>query len=74
VVGREGMPVLRGFELISGLKVNFWKSCVMGVNLSEDFLGMASNFLNCRVGTIHSSILASRWGQILDGCQHGNLC
>jgi hypothetical protein len=21
--------VLRGFELVSGLKVNFWKSCVM---------------------------------------------
>ncbi|KAK2413278.1 hypothetical protein QL285_036006 [Trifolium repens] len=44
--------VLRGFELVSGLKVNFWKSCVMGANVSDDFLGMASDFLNCRVGTI----------------------
>ncbi|WJX66076.1 hypothetical protein P8452_50669 [Trifolium repens] len=43
---------LRGFELASGLKVNFWKSCVIGVNVSEDFLGMASQFLNCRVGAI----------------------
>ncbi|WJX32289.1 hypothetical protein P8452_20632 [Trifolium repens] len=43
--------VLRGFEMVSGLKVNFWKSCVMGINVSDDFLGLASNFLNCRVGT-----------------------
>ncbi|KAK2372487.1 hypothetical protein QL285_073613 [Trifolium repens] len=44
--------VLRGFEMSSGLKVNFWKSCVMGANVTDDFLDMASNFLNCRVGTI----------------------
>jgi hypothetical protein len=43
--------VLRGYEMTSGLKVNFSKSCVMGINVSDDFLGMASNFLNCRVGT-----------------------
>jgi hypothetical protein len=43
--------VLRGFEMSSGLKVNFWKSYVMGINVSEEFLGMASNFLNCRVGS-----------------------
>jgi hypothetical protein len=44
--------VLRGYEMVSGLKVNFWKSCVMGINVPEDFLGMASNFLNCRIGSI----------------------
>jgi hypothetical protein len=43
--------VLRGYEMSSGLKVNFSKSCVMGINVSEEFLGMASNFLNCRVGS-----------------------
>jgi hypothetical protein len=42
--------MLRGFEMASGLKVNFFKSCLVGVNLSDDFLGMASNFLNCRIG------------------------
>jgi hypothetical protein len=42
--------VLRGFEMSSGLKVNFWKSCIMGVNVSNDFLELASGFLNCRVG------------------------
>jgi hypothetical protein len=40
----------RGFEMASGLKVNFSKSCILGVNLSQEFLGMASDFLNCRVG------------------------
>jgi hypothetical protein len=42
--------VLRGFEMVSGLKVNFWKSCLVGVNDSNEFLEMASEFLNCRRG------------------------
>jgi hypothetical protein len=42
--------ILRGFELASGLKVNFFKSCIIGVNISNEFLDMASNFLNCRIG------------------------
>jgi hypothetical protein len=41
---------LRGFELVSGLKVNFFKSCIIGVNVSDEFLTMASDFLNCRIG------------------------
>jgi hypothetical protein len=43
--------MLRGFEMTSGLKVNFLKSCVMGVNVPNDFLSMAADFLNCRVGS-----------------------
>jgi hypothetical protein len=42
--------ILRGFELASGLKVNFWKSCLVGVNVPEEFMSMASRFLNCRLG------------------------
>jgi hypothetical protein len=44
--------VLRGFEMASGLKVNFWKSCIMGVNVPLDFLTLASDFLNCRIGRV----------------------
>jgi hypothetical protein len=44
--------LLRGFEMVSGLKVNFHKSCLMGVNVSTGFLGMASSFLNCKVGSL----------------------
>jgi hypothetical protein len=42
--------ILHGFEFVSGLKVNFWKSCFVGVNVEVDFLVMASRFLNCRIG------------------------
>jgi hypothetical protein len=39
--------ILRGFELASGLKVNFGKSKVIGVNVSGEFLGVAERFLHC---------------------------
>ncbi|MCH80102.1 LINE-1 reverse transcriptase like [Trifolium medium] len=38
--------VLRCFELASGLKVNFAKSSVMGVNVSIDFLNLAERFIS----------------------------
>ncbi|GAU42324.1 hypothetical protein TSUD_25500 [Trifolium subterraneum] len=44
--------ILRSFELASGLKVNFAKSCVMGVKVNSNFLGMAERFLHCRVGSL----------------------
>jgi hypothetical protein len=44
--------ILRGFEMASGLKVNFWKSGLIGVNVPSSFLNMASNFLNCRIGAL----------------------
>jgi hypothetical protein len=49
--------ILRGFELASGLKVNFWKSCLMGVNVPPLFLDTACNFLNCKRGAIPFSYL-----------------
>ncbi|XP_058764980.1 uncharacterized protein LOC131638429 [Vicia villosa] len=39
--------IFKGFELILGLKVNFHKSKVMGVNVAESFLETASHFLGC---------------------------
>jgi len=42
--------ILRGFELVSGLKVNFHKSCLIGVNVPPDFMASACSFLNCRQG------------------------
>lgn len=44
--------ILRCFELASGLKVNFHKSSVMGVNVGDEFLGLAERFLYCRVGGV----------------------
>jgi hypothetical protein len=44
--------ILRGFEMVSGLKVNYWKSSLMGVNVSSQFLDLASTFLNCKSSSI----------------------
>jgi hypothetical protein len=50
--------ILRSFELASGLKVNFTKSSVMGINVCSDFLGMAERFLHIVESTHYlSSIL-----------------
>ncbi|XP_058741746.1 uncharacterized protein LOC131614136 [Vicia villosa] len=44
--------ILRGFELMSGLKVNFGKSSILGVNLSSRIIAMSSAFLNCVIGVM----------------------
>ncbi|MCH99250.1 RNA-directed DNA polymerase (Reverse transcriptase), partial [Trifolium medium] len=44
--------ILRGFELASGLRVNFWKSSLMGIHVSQNFMDMACMFLNCREGRV----------------------
>jgi hypothetical protein len=40
------------FELVSGLKVNFSKSILIGVNVSTNFLHVAENFLHCKLGSL----------------------
>jgi hypothetical protein len=44
--------ILRGFELTSGLKVNFGKSCLIGVNVPNGFMVSACDFLNCKRGEV----------------------
>ena len=39
--------LLKGFQMASGLKVNFLKSSLIGVNVSPRFMEMACGFLNC---------------------------
>lgn len=48
---RSIRAVLLIFEHLSGLKVNFQKSLLTGVNVSDTWLKEASLLLNCRVGT-----------------------
>jgi hypothetical protein len=43
--------ILRWFELISGLKVNFSKSSLFGVNVDNTFLDHAASFLHCKLGS-----------------------
>ncbi|XP_058746294.1 uncharacterized protein LOC131619187 [Vicia villosa] len=40
--------ILRGFEMVSGLGINYHKSKIIGFNVSDNFLDIASNFLSCR--------------------------
>jgi hypothetical protein len=44
--------ILHGFAMASGLKVNFLKSGLMGINVSPTFMTTASTFLNCKIGAI----------------------
>jgi len=49
----QGMrAILLLFESLSGLKVNFSKSCLVGVNVATSWLSEAAMVLNCRVGSI----------------------
>jgi hypothetical protein len=44
--------ILRGFERASGLRVNFWKSSLMGINVDNTFMEMENTFLNCIRGSL----------------------
>ncbi|GAU35285.1 hypothetical protein TSUD_274870 [Trifolium subterraneum] len=50
--GRALRAVLVLFVAMSGLKVNFNKSMLVGVNIPESWLGEAASALGCRVGNI----------------------
>lgn len=43
--------------MVSGLKVNFHKICIYGLNVGEEFLAAASNFLCCNCGHLHFTYL-----------------
>jgi hypothetical protein len=38
------------FEMVSGLKVNFFKSCLIGVNVPREVMEIVCGFLNCSEG------------------------
>ncbi|XP_058769032.1 uncharacterized mitochondrial protein AtMg01250-like [Vicia villosa] len=44
--------ILRGFELVSGLRINFSKSNIFGVNVGEWYINAALSFLSCKKGAI----------------------
>ncbi|CAK8566440.1 unnamed protein product [Lathyrus sativus] len=54
--------ILCGFELKSGLCVNWNKSKVYGINLHADVLRVASNFLACAVGLVPFNFLGIQVG------------
>lgn len=42
--------LLKNFERLSGLEVNFDKSCVFGINVADDILDEITSILRCKVG------------------------
>lgn len=44
--------VLIYFKLISGLKINFYKSSLVGLNVHKPFLVEASAILRCKIGSL----------------------
>lgn len=64
---------LQLFELVSGLKVNFHKSSLIGINTSTEWLEEAAEVLNCHVGGIPFKYLGiSIVGEIIGGWVLGN--
>lgn len=41
--------ILRAFEIVSGLEINYHKSKLIGINGNSNFLEAAASFLSCRV-------------------------
>lgn len=68
----EMKTILSCFELVSGLKVNFIKSSIFGVNVDEGFLEGEANFLCCTIGDILLSTWAYRLGLIQGNWTLGN--
>lgn len=54
--------ILRMFEMLSGLKVNFHKSSLVGINIERGELDSMANILKCEVGSIPFSFLGIRVG------------
>lgn len=78
--------ILKGFELVSGLGINFHKSKIHGLNLNQRFVLAAANFLACKIegnnfnflgipigSNLEESVRANLWWRILrGGFQIGN--
>jgi exonuclease III len=72
--------ILRWFELISGLKVNFSKSNIIGVNVQNSFLEGAASFLHCKVRSLPFTYLGlpvganprcvNTWKPVLDAIEN----
>ncbi|XP_058764714.1 uncharacterized protein LOC131638187 [Vicia villosa] len=49
---RTIQAILLLFESLSGLKVNFQKSSIIGINISQNWITEAAKILRCRLGSI----------------------
>lgn len=54
--------ILRGFVIMSGLRVKFHKRNIYGVNVGKWYLDAASTFLVCKVDNLPIKFLSVRMG------------
>ncbi|XP_058723174.1 uncharacterized protein LOC131594977 [Vicia villosa] len=54
--------ILRGFEMMSGLKINFHKSKLYGINVGEWLLNAASDFLSYNIDSLPFKFLRVKIG------------
>lgn len=63
--------VLRSFELVTGLSVNFCKSKLIGINVSHHFLIATSNFLACKMDGANFEFQGISIGVKQEGLRYG---
>lgn len=61
--------LLCNFEILSGLSVNYDKSCVYGVNVSNESLNEMATFLGCKVGGLPFDYLGLKVGGRIKGVE-----
>lgn len=54
---RNVKSILLGFEVVSGLKVNFFKSELIGIRMEDSMLSKYAEILGCRVADLPASYL-----------------
>lgn len=69
--------------MMSRLRVNFNKSCLFGLNVDQEEMGVASRFLYCRVGELPFNFLgilvganprrASTWKLVVQNMKNNRL-
>lgn len=57
--------ILRSFELVSGLKINFAKSSFGTIGMSEQWMKSVASYLNCRLLSVPFSYLGIPIGENL---------
>lgn len=66
------MQVLRCFKVISGLKINFNKSSLIGLSVDDFFLNNAYMVLGCKVEQLflsHKGLKDNDWKPVIDKFQ-----
>ncbi|KAL8488155.1 hypothetical protein ACS0TY_024443 [Phlomoides rotata] len=59
---RTVKQILRNFELVSGLKVNFNKCSILGLNMKAEEVEQLAGIMECKVGETPFSYLGLQVG------------